>query len=95
MDNSCALLRLACNIAQRAREIVKINFGAQQVNELLGGGLETKAITEMFGEYRYIKAFDLDWQQSMTCNGHSRLFFCFIAGLAKLSFAILSASPLR
>ncbi|KAL3139027.1 Meiotic recombination protein dmc1 [Trebouxia sp. C0010 RCD-2024] len=37
---------------QRAREIVRINFGADQVNELLGGGLESKAITEMFGEYR-------------------------------------------
>ena len=40
-------------VVQRARDIVKINFGAQQVNELLGGGLETKAITEMFGEYRW------------------------------------------
>jgi len=37
---------------QRAREIVRINFGAEQINELLGGGLESKAITEMFGEYR-------------------------------------------
>ena len=47
---------ISCNTVQRAREIVKINFGAQQVNELLGGGLETKAITEMFGEYRYARA---------------------------------------
>lgn len=38
---------------QRAKEIIRINFGAQQINDLLGGGLETKAITEMFGEYRY------------------------------------------
>ncbi|DBA83762.1 hypothetical protein WJX77_006202 [Trebouxia sp. C0004] len=37
---------------QRAREIVRINFGAQQINDLLGGGLESKAITEIFGEYR-------------------------------------------
>jgi len=37
---------------QRAREIVRINFGAQQLNDLLGGGLESKAITEIFGEYR-------------------------------------------
>jgi RecA/RadA recombinase len=38
---------------QRARDIVRITFGAQQINDLLGGGLESKAITEMFGEYRW------------------------------------------
>ena len=27
-------------------------MGAEQLNELLGGGLESKAITEMYGEYR-------------------------------------------
>ncbi|GMH42002.1 hypothetical protein BSKO_09921 [Bryopsis sp. KO-2023] len=37
---------------QRQREIVKITTGAQALNELLGGGFETKAITEIFGEYR-------------------------------------------
>lgn len=45
-----------CNMVlalQRQREIVYINFGAQALNELLGGGLESKAITEMYGEYRY------------------------------------------
>lgn len=38
---------------QRARDVVRISFGAQQINDLLGGGLESKAITEMFGEYRW------------------------------------------
>ena len=37
---------------QRAKEIIRINMGAEQLNELLGGGLESKAITEMYGEYR-------------------------------------------
>ena len=37
---------------QRSKEITKISFGATALNELLGGGLETKCITEMFGEYR-------------------------------------------
>ena len=37
---------------QRSKEIVKISFGAAALNELLGGGLESKCITEMFGEYR-------------------------------------------
>eukprot|EP00877_Chromochloris_zofingiensis_P009832 jgi/Chrzof1/5101/Cz15g11140.t1 len=37
---------------KRQREIVKISSGCQAVNELLAGGFETKAITEMYGEYR-------------------------------------------
>ena len=38
---------------QRTKDIAKISLGAEAVNELLGGGLETKCITEMFGEFRY------------------------------------------
>ncbi len=37
---------------QRAKDITKISLGSAAVNELLGGGLETKCITEMFGEFR-------------------------------------------
>lgn len=29
-----------------------ISLGARALNELLGGGLETKCITEIYGEYR-------------------------------------------
>ena len=49
---------------QRAKEIIRINFGAQQINDLLGGGLETKAITEMFGEYRC----SLSLSAALVCN---------------------------
>ena len=38
--------------AQRNKEIVKISSGSEAVDELLGGGFETRAITEMYGEYR-------------------------------------------
>lgn len=38
---------------QRQKDITKISFGSEAINELLGGGLETKSITEMFGEYRH------------------------------------------
>ncbi len=38
---------------QRTKDIAKISLGAEAVNELLGGGLETKCITEMFGEFRH------------------------------------------
>ncbi|BDA48492.1 Meiotic recombination protein DMC1 homolog A [Coccomyxa sp. Obi] len=37
---------------QRSKEIVKISLGAQAINELLGGGLESKCITEIYGEFR-------------------------------------------
>lgn len=32
---------------QRVREIVKISLGADALNELLGGGIESKCITEV------------------------------------------------
>ncbi|KAF6251899.1 Rad51-like protein [Scenedesmus sp. NREL 46B-D3] len=37
---------------KRAREIVKVTTGAAALDTLLGGGMETKAITELYGEYR-------------------------------------------
>lgn len=36
----------------RQRDIVHISTGCQAFDELLGGGVETKAITEVFGEWR-------------------------------------------
>ena len=38
--------------AQRTKEIVKISTGCAALNELLQGGIESKCITEMFGEFR-------------------------------------------
>jgi meiotic recombination protein DMC1 len=43
----------ACTL-QRSKEIVKISLGAQAINELLGGGLESKCITEIYGEFRCV-----------------------------------------
>ncbi|WIA40926.1 hypothetical protein OEZ86_004581 [Tetradesmus obliquus] len=37
---------------KRAREIIKVTTGAAALDTLLGGGMETKAITELYGEYR-------------------------------------------
>ena len=31
---------------------MKISVGAQAVNELLGGGIESRCITEIYGEFR-------------------------------------------
>lgn len=37
---------------QRQREIIKISTGCSALDELLQGGIESKAITEIFGEWR-------------------------------------------
>lgn len=42
----------ATEFHQRRAEIVYITTGSQELDKLLGGGLETGSITEMFGEFR-------------------------------------------
>ena len=37
---------------QREKCIVRVSTGSKALDELIGGGMETKAITEMYGEYR-------------------------------------------
>lgn len=44
---------------QRVKEILKISTGATAINELLGGGIETKSITEIYGEYRWVISHQL------------------------------------
>lgn len=39
---------------QRQREIVRISTGATALDTLLGGGMETKCITELYGEFRWV-----------------------------------------
>ena len=41
-------------LMQRTKEIVKISTGCAALNELLHGGIESKCITEMFGEFRCV-----------------------------------------
>ena len=42
----------ATEFHQRRAEIVYITTGSQELDKLLGGGLETGSITEIFGEFR-------------------------------------------
>jgi RecA/RadA recombinase len=39
---------------QRQREIVRVSTGAAALDTLLGGGMETKCITELYGEFRCV-----------------------------------------
>lgn len=41
-----------CAWPQREKDLVKISTGSEAVNELLGGGIESRSITEIFGEFR-------------------------------------------
>ncbi|KAI7899547.1 meiotic recombinase Dmc1, partial [Cokeromyces recurvatus] len=42
----------AKEIAIQREKVVKISTGSKQLNTLLGGGIQTMSITEVFGEYR-------------------------------------------
>jgi DNA repair protein RadA len=41
----------ALDVMERRKEIGRINTGSTGLNELIGGGIETQAITEVFGEF--------------------------------------------
>ena len=40
------------NILEKRKNLIKITTGSEKLNELLGGGVESLAITELFGEFR-------------------------------------------
>jgi len=42
----------ATEMHQRRSELISINTGSKELNNLLGGGVETGSITEIFGEFR-------------------------------------------
>lgn len=41
----------AAKFLEKRKEVIKLTTGSGNLNELLGGGVETKAITECFGSY--------------------------------------------
>ncbi len=47
-------------VYERRKKIGKITTGSKALDELLGGGVETQAITELFGEYGSGKCFTKD-----------------------------------
>ncbi|GAA5806790.1 DNA repair protein RAD51 A [Mucor flavus] len=42
----------AMDVHQRRQEIVNITTGSKELDRMLGGGIETGSITELFGEFR-------------------------------------------
>lgn len=41
----------ALDVMERRKDVGRITVGSESFNELIGGGIETQAITEVFGEY--------------------------------------------
>ncbi|XP_052311473.1 meiotic recombination protein DMC1 homolog isoform X3 [Populus trichocarpa] len=41
----------------KRKSVIHITTGSQALDELLGGGVETSAITEAFGEFRFLSHF--------------------------------------
>ena len=39
------------DILEKRREVLKLTSGCQSIDDLLGGGFETKSITELYGEF--------------------------------------------
>ena len=42
----------ASEFKQKRAEIIQITTGSNELDKLLGGGIETGSITELFGEFR-------------------------------------------
>ena len=41
----------AYDVMERRKDVGKINVGSEAFNELIGGGIETQSLTEVFGEF--------------------------------------------
>jgi meiotic recombination protein DMC1 len=37
---------------EKRKNIIRLTTGSEKLNELLGGGIESQSITEVFGEFR-------------------------------------------
>ena len=71
----------ASDYYQKREGIIKITTGSTKLDELLGGGIETGSITEIFGEFRTGKT-QICHMLCVTCQVQSDLTsFLFILAL--------------
>ncbi|KAJ1505182.1 recombinase rad51 [Coelomomyces lativittatus] len=59
--------RTATEVHSRRSELVQISTGSSELDKLLGGGIETGSITELFGEFRTGKT-QLCHTMAVTCQ---------------------------
>lgn len=57
----------ATDLHQRRSEIISLTTGSRELDKLLGGGIETGSITEIFGEFRTGKT-QLCHMLAVTCQ---------------------------
>ena len=69
----------ATEFHQRRSEIIQLTSGSKELDKLLGGGIETGSITEIFGEFRTGKT-QLCHTLAVTCQ----VSLCFRYTLAQL-----------
>lgn len=67
----------AMEIQTRRSELIYITTGSNDLNRLLGGGIETGSITELFGEFRTGKT-QLCHTLAVTCQVSSTFIDCLI-----------------
>ncbi|XP_074295357.1 meiotic recombination protein DMC1 homolog isoform X4 [Silene latifolia] len=67
------------NALLKRKSVVRITTGSQALDELLGGGIETSAITETFGEFRCFRFFSMLFKRihvCQVCHGFSIRCIC-------------------
>jgi DNA repair protein RAD51 len=57
----------ATNIYEERQHMIKLNTGSEALNGILGGGIETGSITEIYGEFRTGKS-QLCHTLAVTCQ---------------------------
>lgn len=66
----------ATEFHQKRSEIIQLTTGSKELDRLLGGGIETGSITEIFGEFRTGKT-QICHTLAVTCQVHFILVLCF------------------
>ena len=78
---------------QKRSEIIQISSGSKELDKLLGGGIETGSITEIFGEFRTGKT-QLCLTLAVTCQVIMFSLILIVAGYNCIINLIVNFSSL-
>jgi RecA/RadA recombinase len=70
----------ATEFHQKRSEIIQLTTGSRELDRLLGGGIETGSITEIFGEFRTGKT-QLCHTLAVTCQVRQSVSFLLASAL--------------
>jgi len=86
---------------RRERYVRRITTGSKKLDELLGGGIETQSITEVFGAFRSGKCFSKDTKLLYLLNGEisvgymEDIYYDFLKMFGELPYDSGHAVPLK